>query len=159
MKIQNRFLIKELIILISFVPLSGCGVTSNPSSAGNGAGSVSSVSIQSMSPGDLARIQNQKAVALTPKTFDEQIQKLDDGDAVGALYAGLSDRDSAVRKKSEETLATLVSYDDRYLDELKKLQAENKNPDSWFSVSLILKDAEKVKAKAREAELKDYMRD
>jgi hypothetical protein len=158
MKMRDRLFVKEIIIMILFVIHWGCGVSSNSSSTGNKAGNASFASTQSMTPGEMAKIQNQNHVAVTLKNLDQEVQKMDDGDAIQTLYAGLSDPNPAMRKKSEETLAMLVNYDNRYFNVLKQLQTENNIPDSWFTTSLILADAEKAKAKAREAELNEYMK-
>jgi hypothetical protein len=148
---------------ISFLALAvlslsgGCGETSGKGSAAGGGGSPTSVSVQSMSPGEMAKVQNQKMAKLAPKELDEDISKMEGDDAIQTLYFGLSNRNPAIRKESAENLTMLLKDDDQLLDKLKKLQAENSVPDSWFSASQIISDVEKMKSRTKDAELKKMM--
>jgi hypothetical protein len=157
MKTNIRSNVAAVLILASAGFLVGCGVTSNPNSASNGGGSPSTASLQAISPGEMAKIQNQKMAKLAPRELDEDISKMEGSDAIRTLYFGLSNRNPAIRKRSEESLTMLLKDDDQLVDELKKLQAENSVPDSWFSASQILSDIDKMRARSKEAEIKQMM--
>jgi hypothetical protein len=157
MKIKEKSNLKLIIIIASIGFLFGCGLSSKSSSDSSGGGSPSSVSVKSISPGEMAKLQNQQIAKLTPREFDEDISKMEGSDAIKTLYYGLSNKNPAIRKKSAEDLTMLLKDDDQFLDELKKLETENIEPDSWFSASQIISDVEKMKSRVKEAELKHMM--
>ena len=156
MKREKRNVLIQMIIMISLGSICGCGVTSNSSPAGAGAAEgVGYNSSRSSSPGDLARMQNQSIAGAGNLASPEMTGGGETaGDQVAGLYNGLSSSNPAVRKNAERTLRDLVEYNPEYLDELKQMEKENKNPNSWYAASLIIKEAEKAKSAAEDEEIR-----
>lgn len=151
---------RNLMALIAFsliTPLFGCGVTSGGSSSGNSGNSAIAVDSKTASPLDLIKMGNQKTDGAAPQPGQGGAGAGNEKDPEGViaeLYNALSSPNPATRKNAEQTLVTLAYDNDQFLDELKRLETENKNPDSWYSASRVLKNVEKLKAKESEEAVK-----
>jgi len=156
MSYRTNFVIYGFLFFL-FPSLSGCGIGAGDSVQNNSNPQSLSPTGKLMTPKELARLQNQRMAKVTPENFDEMGENLGPEEAVLFLYGGLVNSDPAVRRKSQDTLDALVSYDDRYLEELKKVQSDNSQPDAWYATSLIIRNAESKKVASAEAQLKVWM--
>ncbi|MFI5304749.1 MAG: hypothetical protein ACHQYP_08120 [Nitrospiria bacterium] len=144
---QLSFLPKILIVAIFIGAIFGCGVTSNNSAPGGKSGSsITNGSSQSLSPGELTRLNNQSIVG-KPSDENEELQV---ADQITPLYNNLSSSNPKDRKTAEKMLMNLVTYDPQFLEELKAEEKNNTNPNSWYAAKQIIEEAEKEKADAND---------
>ena len=150
MNLVSKEIWKIVLCVATSGLIYGCGVTSENGSANNGTNTgIVRNGTQVMSPGDLARMQNRNSANLNQPEVDPNTES-----QVEDLYKSLSNSNPKIRKNAEQTLRNLVNYDPDYLEELKRVQKENKNPDIWYAVSLLIKEGEKTKADADAEEWK-----